>query len=143
MEVDMWSSTYTQTVVGIDAQRVWETYADVDRWSDWQPDVEYAHLEGTFDSGAVIRFKPKGAPKLRIELTEVHAPTRFVDTTRFPLARMIDVHEFVETSDGLEIRNRVSIVGPMAWVWRKLVGEGVAKGLPEQAARLVEQVRRA
>ena len=139
----MWSSNYTQRVRGIDAQRIWDVYSDVEGWSTWQEDVEYAQLEGSFDAGGVIQFKPKGGPKVRIELTEVLAPTRFVDTTRFPLARMIDVHEFIATDDGLEIRNQISMVGPMAWVWRKLVGEAVAKGLPEQTSHLVEQARRA
>lgn len=137
----MWSSSYTQTVRGIDAQRIWDVYADVEGWPNWQEDVEYAHLEGGFEAGAVIRFKPKGGPKVRIQLTDVQTPTRFVDTTRFPLARMVDVHEFVQTDDGLQIRNHLSMQGPMAWVWRKLVGEGVAKGLPEQTTRLVEQAR--
>jgi Polyketide cyclase / dehydrase and lipid transport len=139
----MWSSTYEQKVTGVTRQRVWDVWTDVDRWSSWQDDVEYAHLEGSFSTGSVIRFKPKGGPKVRIELTDVRAPSRFVDVTRFPLARMVDAHELVETAEGLEIRNTLSMEGLLAFVWRKLVGEGVAKSLPEQTARLVDQARRA
>jgi hypothetical protein len=78
-----------------------------------------------------------GGPKVRIELSEVKAPSRFVDVTRFPSARMVDVHEFVQSDEGVEIRNTTSVEGPLAWVWRKLVAEGVADSLPEQTARLV------
>lgn len=79
----MWSSSYSQKVTGVNRQRVWEVWTDVDRWSTWQDDVEYAHLEGKFATGTVIRFKPKGGPRVRIELTDVQAPSRFVDVTRF------------------------------------------------------------
>jgi hypothetical protein len=78
---------------------------------------------------------------VRIELVDVQAPSRFVDVTHFPLARMVDTHELVETEEGLEIRNSLRMEGPLAFVWRKLVGEGVAKSLPEQTARLVEHAR--
>lgn len=137
----MWSTTYTEKVPGISGQRVWDVYADVENWPGWQDDVEYARIEGGFATGSVIRFKPRGGPKVWIELTEVHAPSRFTDTTRFPLARMVDVHEFTQTDDELEIRNTVSMSGPLAWLWRKLVGEGVARSLPAQTARLVERAR--
>jgi hypothetical protein len=50
---------------------------------------------------------------------------------------MVDVHEFVESDGGVEIRNTTSMDGPLAWVWRKLVAEGVANSLPEQTSRLV------
>jgi hypothetical protein len=139
----MWSSTFSQKVTGVSGQHVWAVWTDVEGWSSWQDDVEYAHLEGRFSQGAVIRFKPKGGPTVRIELIDVEAPSRFVDVTRFPLARMVDAHELVETDEGLEIRNTLSMEGPLAFVWRKLVGEGVAKSLPEQTTRLVEQARSA
>lgn len=133
----MWSSSYTQKVTGISVQRIWDVYSDVENWPSWQDDVDYAHLGGPFETGGVIRFKPKGGPKVRIELNEVEAPSRFVDITRFPLARMVDVHEFVESDGGVAIRNTMSVDGPLAWVWRKLMAEGVASSLPEQTSRLV------
>jgi hypothetical protein len=139
----MWSSTYSRTITGVSRQRVWDTWTDVDSWPVWQDDVEYAHLEGSFSEGSVISFKPKGGPKVRIELVDVQAPSRFVDVTRFPLARMVDVHELEETALGLEIRNTLRMEGPLAFVWRKLVGEGVAKSLPDQTTSLVEHARSA
>lgn len=50
---------------------------------------------------------------------------------------MVDVHEFVESDGGVAIRNTMSVDGPLAWVWRKLMAEGVASSLPEQTSRLV------
>jgi hypothetical protein len=139
----MWSSSYEQEFAGLSGQRVWEVWSDVDRWSSWQGDVEYARIDGAFTEGATIAFKPKGGPRVRVELTDVQAPARYVDVTHFPLARMIDEHELVETAEGVQIRNTVTMAGPLAFLWRKLVGEAVAKSLPDQTARLVERGREA
>lgn len=139
----MWSTTYSHRASGVSGQRVWQVWTDVEKWPSWQDDVEYARLEGAFEKGTVIRFKPKRGPRVRLELTEVQPPSRFVDVTRFPLARMVDVHELIEKDAELEIRNTLTIEGPLAHIWRKLVGEGVAKSLPEQTNRLVEHARRA
>ena len=138
----MWSSTYEARFTGVDADRVWAVWTDVDRWSTWQDDVETANLEGAFAEGSTIRFKPKGARRVRIELTEVEAPWRYVDVTHLPLGRMHDTHELVVEGDELVVRNRISMSGPLAWVWRKLVAEGVADSLPTQTARLVDEARR-
>ena len=139
----MWSTTYSHRVSGVSSQRVWDVWTDVEQWPSWQDDVEHARLEGRFEPGSVIRFKPKRGPQVRIELTDVQPATRFVDVTRFPLARMVDSHELIETDRELEIRNTLTMEGPLAFVWRKLVGEGVGKSVPEQTRRLVEQARRA
>src|SRR4051812_48775759 len=101
----MWSTTYEARFTGVDAGRVWAVWTDVDRWSTWQDDVETAHLEGAFTKGSTIRFKPKGGPRVRIELTEVEAPWRYVDVTYLPLGRMHDTHELVVEGDELVVRN--------------------------------------
>lgn len=137
----MWTKTHSQTVKNLSAQRVWDVWTDVNQWHTWQDDVEHAHIDGPFESGKTFDFRPKGGPNIRIELTTVEKDAIFVDVTRFPLARMIDSHELIERGDELEIRSTVTMQGPLAFVWRKLVGEGVANGLAEQTRRLIERAQ--
>jgi hypothetical protein len=139
----MWTKSYSQTVKDLSAERVWDVWTDVNQWHAWQDDVEYACLDGAFESGKKFAFRPKGGPDIEIELTEVRKNSTFVDVTRFPFARMIDSHELIEHGDELEIKCTVTMVGPLAFVWRKLVGEGVANGLPEQTRRLIERAQHA
>lgn len=139
----MWSRTYRATFTDLSRERLWDVWTDVDRWPSWQDDVEYARLDGDFARGASIMFKPKGGPRVRLELTEVEPPSSFTDVTRFPLATMLDRHELVEVDGRVEVRNTVSVEGPLAFLWRKLVADGVVESLPEQTARLVEYARRA
>jgi len=137
----MWTKSYSATVKGLDARQVWKVWADVDKWHTWQDDIEYAKLEGEFKDGNFFQFKPKGGPRIKIELTKVEPNSAFVDLTRFPLAKMYDSHELIERGDGLEIKTTISIGGPLSFLWKKLVAEKVANGMKEQTDRLIEAAR--
>lgn len=137
----MWIRSYSTTVKGTEVDRLWQVWSDVDAWNTWQLDLDYAKLEGEFAIGSTFLLKPKGGPKVRIELIDVEPSRRFVDLTRFPLAKMYGAHEFIVNGDEVEIRTSISVEGPLGFLWRKLVGEGVAKSLPEQTRGLVARAK--
>ena len=137
----MWSRTYSQIVTGVSADRLWQAWADVDRWSAWQDDIEYARLAGPFAVGTTFELKPKGAPRVRIELVDVQPRRAFVDRTRFPLAQMYGTHEFIPQGDGLEVRTTMSVRGQLAFLWARLVARGIVDGLAAQTASLVAYAR--
>jgi hypothetical protein len=114
----------------------------VNGWAGWQADIEYARLEGAFEAGRVFKFRPKGGPELHIELTEATPLKSYADLTRFPLARMHDSHEIVDHGDCIEIRNTLTVTGPLGFLWRKLVAEDVAAGIEGQTRNMIEQARR-
>ncbi len=138
----MWSKTYSEKVSDVTAEQVWQVWADVDRWHTWQSDLEYAKLAGRFEAGGYFLLKPKGGPRVTIDLVDVRPNEGFRDRTKFPLARMYGEHEFIRHDDGLEIRTTVRVEGPLSFVWRRIVAEGVAASLKEQTRELVEKARR-
>ena len=138
----MWTRTHSAVVSDVGAARLWEVWSDVNRWTEWQDDIDSARLDGPFKDGSVIHFKPKGGPSLKLDLVDVRAGSAFTDVTHFPLARMYDAHELVERDGAVEIRVRMWLQGPLAFLWRRLVAEKVADGLSEQTARLIERARR-
>ncbi|MEJ2040131.1 MAG: hypothetical protein P8X55_14540 [Desulfosarcinaceae bacterium] len=137
----MWTKSYSKTVENLDGSRVWRIWTDVNQWHTWQDDIEYAELDGKFETGNVIRFKTKGGLALKIELTEVKPGSLFVDLTRFPMARMYDSHELIDHGGKLELKSTIRIQGPLSFLWRKLVAENVASGLKEQTDKLIEKSR--
>ena len=137
----MWTKSYSRSVENLNATQVWAVWTDVNQWHTWQDDIEYAKLNGEFEKGNVIHFKPKGGPNIKLELTEVKPDSVFIDLTRFPLAKMFDSHELIDHGDNLEIKSTIRIEGPLSFLWRKLVAENVANGLKEQTERLIEKVR--
>jgi uncharacterized protein YndB with AHSA1/START domain len=137
----MWRKSYSKTVKGLQAEQVWKVWTDINQWHSWQGDIDYAKLEGDFKVGNSFLLKPKGGPKVRIELIRVEPNKVFTDLTRFPLARMYGSHEFIHHGDELEIKTTMSIEGGLAWLWRKIVAEDVANGMSEQTERLIEKAR--
>lgn len=137
----MWCKTHSMSFAGVRPAQVWKVWSDVNQWHAWQPDIEYARLEGEFAAGKLFKFRPKGGPELRLELTEVKPLAGYADLTRFPGAKMLDAHEIVDHGDRIEIRNTLTVTGPLAFLWRKLVAEGVAASIEGQTRSMIERAR--
>lgn len=136
----MWCAKHSKTVTGLSSEQIWAVLSDVNNWSKWQEDIEYARLVGEFESGKVILFKPQGAPELKIQLLEVKQTKSFLDVTCFPLAKMYDLHEIIVHGQSIEIRNTLTVEGPLSFIWRKLVIEKIAASIAEQTDKLIARV---
>lgn len=136
-----WERKYTVVVPGLSRADVWNAWRDVNNWHRWDTDLEYARLDGSFAAGQQFTLKPNGGPRVRITLEAVEHLTSYTDLTHFPLARMWGVHEMSETTTGLELRCCIRVQGPLSFLWRKLVAEGVANGLEKQTRQLIAYVR--
>lgn len=139
----MWSQTYSKKIKGLNPEQVWNVWTDINQWHTWQQDIEYAKLEGEFKIGNIFLLKPKGGPKISIELAAVEPNKRFTDLTRFPGARMYGDHEFLVDGDELEIRTTMRIDGMLSFLWRKIVAEDVANGMMAQTESLIEKAKNA
>lgn len=135
----MWIKSHTTKVRGLTAAKVWKVWSNVNQWSTWQRDLDYAKLEGEFKTGNTFLLKPKGGPRVRIHLLEAVPNRGFIDLTRFPMARMYGSHQFEERDGELELTTTISMEGPLAFLWRKIVGEGVVESLAGQTASLIQQ----
>lgn len=128
----MWSKTYSTITKKVSASQMWQLFADVNNWHKWDTGVEYAQMTGSFAQGNHFILKPKGGPRVKIQLIETVENRKFVDLTRFPLARMYGEHCFEETQQGLKITTTMKVEGPLGFLWRKLVAQGIADALPQE-----------
>jgi hypothetical protein len=128
----MWQAKYEKAFPGLAKESVWAAWSDVAGWPRWDVELESTKIDGPFQAGTKFVLRPKGGPNVAIELISVEPLAAFTDVSRFPLARMYDVHEMRETPEGLKITSIIRVEGPLAWVWRKIVAEGVAAGVPAQ-----------
>ncbi|MEP6730457.1 MAG: SRPBCC family protein [bacterium] len=135
-----WQREYTTIVPGITREEVWNAWQDVNNWHRWDTDLDYARLDGPFATGSRFTLKPKGGPRVQIEFERVEPLNAYVDLTHFPLARMWGIHEMHDTSDGLALRCCIRIEGPLSFLWRKIVAEGVVNGLEKQTRQLVAYI---
>ncbi len=128
----MWTKSYSLTTKEATKEQMWKLFSDVNNWHSWDKGIEYAKLDGKFEKGNFFELKPKGGPKVKIQLVETIVNKSFTDFTHFPLAKMYGEHRLEETPEGLRITTTMSISGPLAFLWRKIVAEGIVKGLPEE-----------
>jgi hypothetical protein len=100
-------------------------------------EIEYAKMEGKFEKGNHFILKPKGGPKVKIELIETIENKKFVDYTKFPLAKMYGEHIFEETNEGLKITTTMKVEGLLSFVWIKLVAQGIVDSLPKETQQQI------
>ncbi len=128
----MWTRLYSIVTKEVTKEQMWTLFADVNNWHTWDEGIEFAKMEGKFEKGSHFLLKPKGGPKLNIKLIETIENVRFVDCTKFPLAKMYGEHQFEETPQGLKITTTMKVEGLLAFLWIKLVAKGIVDGLPNE-----------
>lgn len=126
----MWTKSHTVVTKEATKEQMWKLFANVNNWHTWDEGIEYAKLEGNFEKGNHFILRPKGGPNVKVQLLETVENNRFLDVTKFPLARMYDDHLFVETANGLEITNTITVKGLLGFLWVKLVAKKIADALP-------------
>ncbi len=136
-----WEQSYAVVAEGVTPEAIWDVWKDVDHWHLWDADIEFARLKGPFEAGSKFVLKPKGGPTVNLQFIEVKPLTSYTDFTTFPFAKMYGIHTMRPTGKGLEIACCIRVTGPLAFVWRKLVAEGVARGLERQTQELIAHAR--
>jgi hypothetical protein len=128
----MWTKSHSIVTKDVTKEQLWNLFADVNQWHTWDEGVEYAKMDGKFEKGNHFLLKPKGGPKVKIQLLETEVNRKFVDLTRFPLAKMYGEHIFEDTHDGLKITTTMKVEGPLGFLWRKIVAQGIVDSLPSE-----------
>jgi len=136
----MWTQSHTIVTKKATREQLWKLFANVNQWSTWDEGVEYAKMDGRFEKGNFFVLKPKGGPKVKIQLIEAIENKGFTDLTRFPLAKMYGEHIFEDTTEGVKITTTMKVEGPLGFLWRKLVAQNIANALP---AEMEQQVNHA
>ena len=85
-------------------EKVWEYYADINKWYIWEEDLKDIKLNGEFKTGSKGIMKLENMPPLEYILTSVKENKEFWDRTDIPLGSIHFGHEIFE-----EDRNSVSI----------------------------------
>ncbi|MCB1116053.1 MAG: SRPBCC family protein [Chlamydiia bacterium] len=138
----MWKSTYSKFYSGISPEVVWKLWTDINNWPVWHDDLVECKLEGEFKVGARFMLKPKGAPAVKIVLTEVVEMERFTDCALFFFAKMYNTHTIEVKNDGVILSNELVVTGPLKWLWVKLVAKHVAESVPEEIDALIHLARK-
>lgn len=137
----MWTRTYSKRVKGLSVDKVWKVWSDVNRWPEWQDDIESAKLEGEFKVGNIFMMRPKGGPNVKIAIQRAEKNVNFTDITKFPLAQMTGSHDLLVHGDELELRTTMTVTGLLTFLWVKIVAQGVVDKLEAQTDALIKRAQ--
>ena len=90
--------------INVKKEKVWEYYADINKWYIWEEDLKDIKLNGEFKTGSKGIMKLENIPPLEYVLTSVKENKEFWDRTDIPLGSIHFGHEIFE-----EDKNSVSI----------------------------------
>lgn len=137
----MWTHTWEKTFKNVSKEVIWKLWTDINHWPKWHDDLEYCQLHGQFEKGAYFTLKPKKMREVSIQITDVSPGVEFTDCTTFFGAKMYDTHSMLETENGLTIKNKMLVTGPLSWIWVKLVANYVANTIPDETEALITLAR--
>src|SRR3990167_4981268 len=126
----MWTRSHSKVIKGVDKEKIWDRWSDVNRWHEWVPNVEYCRLDNSFQQGSEFILKPKGGSPVTVQLVSVENNHKFTGCTRFFGATMYDTHEMHKDPEGIRLTVTLKVTGPLGFLWRMLVAEKIANNLP-------------
>ena len=65
-------------------EKVWEYYASIEKWYDWEEDLKNITLNGKFETGSHGTMELEGMPPMEYQLTLVKPFEEFWDKTGTP-----------------------------------------------------------
>ncbi|MEU4741076.1 SRPBCC family protein [Actinosynnema sp. NPDC023658] len=120
------------------AAAVWALWSDVDRWTEWDGELDAVTLEGPFAVGSTGTMAIPGQPPITFALTSVVEGEGFTDETVVPGATLRFVHRVEEVDGRRRITHRLEADGPAAGEIGPFVTEDMPQAV-EALARLAEK----
>lgn len=137
----MWTRTYSKLFKGLQKEKIWHLWTDINNWPKWQDDLEYCKMVGLFELGGYFTLNPKMGKSMKVVLVESLNSRKFTDCTTFFGAKMYNTHTMEATPEGLKLTNTLVVIGPLKWLWIKLVANSVADSVPDAMETLVNFAR--
>lgn len=136
----MWTFEHSEITSAAPAQ-LWARYVDPSTWPEWDHDVAAVTVQGPVAVGTRGRLKPVKGPAVSFTFTEVSPEVDFTDVSPLPMARLTLAHHIEPMATGSRFTHRVTIDGPLALLFARIIGKPIAAGLPaamRALARLAE-----
>ncbi len=123
---------------------VWASYAQVNRWQEWDHSLAASGLDSgddraNFIEGATGWLQPKSGPKVKFVLTEVTPEVSFTSCAILPFASLAIDHKITAGEGQLTLTHIVSFSGPLGFLFGFLIGREIKKDLAQVLSNLADQ----
>lgn len=122
------------------AESVWQLWADVENWGDWNADLERVEFDGPFATGAQIVMTPIGDDPVRLRVAELVEGELFVDQAEFGDLVLRTTHRLQRLDqERVRVTYRMEITGAGCDEVGPEIGPGITADWPETMARLIDR----
>jgi hypothetical protein len=135
----MWLTEHSgETTAGPEA--IWQEWADVASWPEWNRDIERIELDGPFDAGSRITMTPRGQDPFELRIAEAAKPELFVDEADLGEIVVRTTHRAERIDrERTRITYRMEISGPAAETLGPQIGPEINGDFPQVLAALIER----
>jgi Polyketide cyclase / dehydrase and lipid transport len=135
----MWATEYS-IETSAPAAEIWQLWADVPGWPEWNGDIEKIELHGPFAAGSRIVMTPVGQEPIELRIAEATEPALFVDEAEIGDTVVRTSHRVEPLNDErARITYRMEITGPAADTLGPQIGPEISGDFPQTLAALVER----
>jgi len=121
-------------------EAIWREWSDVDRWPEWNGDIERIELDGPFAVGTRITMTPIGDEPVELRIAEAVEPELFVDEADLGEIVVRTIHRVEELDQGRRrVTYRMEITGSAADTLGPQIGAEISGDFPQVLAALVER----
>ena len=138
----MWSFSHSVDSREVTRRQVWAVWADLPNWPTWDTAAAWVRPDGepALSVGQTYVLQPRRGPKARGKITEATPGRSFADVTRLPLCSLAFDHTVIDLpAGGVRVTHRVSLSGPLTFLFRPLLGRRIAAGIPAVMANLIQR----
>ncbi len=124
-------------------QAIWRTWSDVERWPDWNADLERAQLSGPFAAGSTITMYQRSGDTIELRIAAASESEGFVDQADLGDVVVRTIHRLEPLENGrLRVTYRMEITGLQADTLGPQIGPEITADFPGVLAALVERAER-
>ena len=122
---------HEEIIVSARPETIFGIYENVEGWCEWDPSVHSSSIAGPFVPGTTGQLKPMNGPLVKTRLTHVDKNRSFANETALPLCKMKFEHQLIPQGKTTRVLHQVSFSGPLAFLFGRVIGNQIRRGLPE------------
>ena len=111
-------------------EKIWAIWTDVEHWSRWDTELQYAYINGPFELGAIGKLTPKRGRISTFRISQFNAGNSYTFMLRLPFCSL-NVHRYLVSREGITyFTHEVSFRGLLAFIFGLLLGRQFKAALP-------------
>ena len=123
------------------ADVIWKLWENVQDWPSWDKELKWVSINGPFIEGQTGKLKQKGAPVSRFKIIKCIPCKQFTDVAKLPFSQLIFDHYLTIENDKTIVTHHILIKGPLSWIFQKLLGPKLSKGLDQALPQLIKKAK--